>query len=97
MRALFAGDLARALYLNWLALPVLVIGVLAVVVIGVELITRRRWLPPVRIGRRGAALAAAVFVLLWGWQIFQSLHAPKPELLNPNGLFFKFYKFPENR
>jgi hypothetical protein len=97
MHALFGGDLHRALYLNWLALPTLIIGAILVIICCLELWSRRSWLPSLKLSRRGFILIVGVFVALWALQIFQSLRGPKPELLNPNGLFFKFYKFPETR
>ncbi|MDR1145367.1 MAG: DUF2752 domain-containing protein [Verrucomicrobiales bacterium] len=97
MNALFHGDLTQALYLNWLALPVAAAGLLIVSVSGIELVTRRAFFPGVKLGRRAWLSLAAMFMLLWGWQVYQALHTPKPELLNRAGLFFKFYKFPETR
>jgi hypothetical protein len=97
MHALFLGNLHQALYLNWLALPVLILGIAVIVISVIELITRRSLWPHFSISRRGIILLLALFLFLWGLQIFQSLYVPKPELLNPNGLFFKFYKFPESR
>lgn len=94
MHALFEGDIHRALYLNWIALPVLVFGVLLVALCCIELLLHRSLLPVIRFNRRILIFAGILFVALWGLQIFQALYVPKPELLNPNGLFFKFYKFP---
>ncbi|MDR0532633.1 MAG: DUF2752 domain-containing protein [Verrucomicrobiales bacterium] len=97
MHALFEGDWHRALYLNWIALPVLIIGTLLVIICCIELIFRHAILPKIHFTRRTLALLGLLFIALWVLQIFQSLYTPKPELLNPNGLFFKFYKFPETR
>ncbi|MDR1191042.1 MAG: DUF2752 domain-containing protein [Verrucomicrobiales bacterium] len=96
MNALFHGDLTQALYLNWLALPVAAAGIIIVTVSGIELLARRAIFPSLKFSRRAWLSLAAVFVLLWGWQIYQALHTPKPELLNPRGLFFKFYRFPND-
>ncbi|MDR2463988.1 MAG: DUF2752 domain-containing protein [Verrucomicrobiales bacterium] len=97
MNALFHGDWHQVLYLNWLALPAAIIGVVIVSVSVAELLLRRAIFPRLNISRRAWWSLAAVFLLLWGWQIYQSLHTPKPELLNRRGWFFKFYKFPEIR
>lgn len=94
MNALFNGEWREALYLNWLAIPVLIIGIALVTVIGVELMFRRAILPAVTINRRRGLLLVSAFLLLWFLQIYQALVIPKPELLNPDGLYFKFRPFP---
>jgi hypothetical protein len=94
MRALLEGDLQRALYLNWLALPILAIGATLVIICCLELATRRAWLPSPKLSHRAWLTLLAAIALLWGWQIYQALDTPKPELLNPDGLFFRFYRFP---
>ncbi|MDD5261898.1 MAG: DUF2752 domain-containing protein [Methylacidiphilales bacterium] len=97
MSCLLHGDWHGALYFNWIVFPVLFLGGPLVAIIIYELASNRRILKWININPRRISVFAAALVLLWGLQIGQALFTPKPELLNPRGLFFQFVSFPEKR
>lgn len=85
---LFQGDLARALYFNWLAFPfVAVVGALYLLLLG-EVLTGRNLLAqlprPHLTGRSLSGLLAGL-LLLWGLQVYLAVSRHKHELLNPAG------------
>lgn len=85
---LLHGELARALYYNWLSFPLLA-GAAALYVLNlIELSTGRDFLsrlPRPRLTRRSAAAFAAGFVVLWFLQVYLAVSHQKTELLNPHG------------
>lgn len=85
---LLNGDLHRALYYNWLAVP-LVAGALALIFLQLmELLLRRNLLaciPKLRLTRKSLGGLALGLVLLWSLQVYLAVSQHKTELLNPNG------------
>jgi len=88
LRYLLHGDLSRALYYNWLCLPlVCALSLLFVcnaleLAFQVNLIARLPRLPSNRIAWSSYASA---FVLLWVFQVYLAVSQHKSELLNPKG------------
>jgi hypothetical protein len=90
---LLHGELARALYYNWLSFPLLG-GALALYILNlIELCTSRDFLsrvPRPRLTGRSAAVFACGFVLLWCLQVYLAVSQHKSELLNPHGPLYSF-------
>ena len=85
---LLHGDIQRALYFNWIALPALACAVGFVVVMSLELAQRRRLVPTIVPSRTQVTALAVVALSLWAHHIYDALSSPKPELLNRDGLYF---------
>lgn len=83
-RSLLHGDWHQAIYLNPLAIVVLVLGIVFVLlwtmeaIRGRELFRRPGKAPAVRTFQ---ALAVAT-VAWWGWHIYDAVRTPKPELVD---------------
>ena len=88
---LLNGNLAEALYFNWLAFPVVFVALVFSAKLTAELLLGR----VVRIDAfrfhltpRLAVLGAVSVVALWMLQVALALGLHKHELLNPNGLLY---------
>lgn len=86
---LLQGNLNKALYYNWLALPSLVFGLTLVATMALELLKGRVFLPGLRFSRKWIFPGALLFLAIWIVHVYNALHTPKPELLNTEGLYFK--------
>ncbi len=94
LHCLLNGDLARALYFNWLAFPVAAFALLLGAKFALEIARGRRVAMPfsqVRFTPRIAAAAGGGLVALWVLQIALALHFGKQELLNPNGVLYTLF------
>lgn len=88
---LLNGELAQALYFNWLALPLASLALLFAAGTAAELILRRRLrlrLPSFRFTPRVAALSSAALLAIWVFQVSLAVSLHKRELLNPNGVLY---------
>jgi len=84
--ALLNGDFGRAVYLNPLAFPAVLAFMLAAFVAAAELWRGRTLADWPALGRRVAPLAPLFLTLLLLWwlpHIYNALHTPKPELIDP--------------
>ena len=84
------GDFQRALYFNWIAFPAVVAAVSLVLIMSIEVGRRRVLLPTVRLHRSQWVVLGTMAAFLWGHHVYDALYSPKPELLNREGLFFRF-------
>jgi hypothetical protein len=85
---LLHGEFARALYYNWLSLPLTAAAFALILVLAGELLSRRNLLallPRPHLTRRSLGALAAAFVLLWCLQVYLAVSQHKTELLNPDG------------
>lgn len=91
---LLNGDFTRAFYFNWLAFPVVAVGVAAVVAAVAEIAAQRRLVAarftfratPTSIAWTGGSLAA-----LWLLQVSIAISLHKHELLNPTGPLYPWF------
>lgn len=84
------GEFQRALYFNWIAFPALAAAVSLVLVMSLEIGRCRALLPSVRLRKSQWMTLGVVAALMWGHHVYDALYSPKPELLNREGLFFRF-------
>lgn len=84
---LLCGDVARAVYFNWLAIPLLALVVVAAMIAILELLSAQRFvrISPIRVTRRGIALACCSLFALWCLQVWLAIANHKTELLNSRG------------
>lgn len=85
------GDWSSALYYNWIAFPAVFFGTLLALIWIAEAISNRRLLH-LRFPRKvwfGPSIIACI-LLVWGAHIHDALSTPKPELVNTNGIYFKW-------
>lgn len=91
MHHLLNGDLARALYLNWLVFP-LSAGLLCVCAKLVAEVALRRCvtlpLPRIQLTPRVVAVGLAAIVALWIVQVSLAIRFQKHEVLNPRGVLY---------
>lgn len=91
---LLNAEYARALYFNWLAFPVAMVGVVAVLLFASELLRSRRL---VRVEcfftatPRVAVLGATALVVLWAVQVALALAFHKHELLNSSAPLYALF------
>ncbi|MDQ6655544.1 MAG: DUF2752 domain-containing protein [Verrucomicrobiota bacterium] len=90
---LLAGDIAQALYFNWIAFPVAAAAIVAAVNFALELSLRRRVfrLPVFDFTPRRTGAVAVALVALWIFQVTLAVTLHKRELLNPNGVLYAFF------
>ncbi|HEY0369417.1 MAG TPA: DUF2752 domain-containing protein [Chthoniobacterales bacterium] len=89
---LLNGNFARALYFNWLAFPVALLGVAMCARGAAEIILHRKVLiplPNVKLSGRSVAAAGACIVALWIFQVSLAVGMHKHELLNPRGVLYQ--------
>lgn len=93
VRSLVAGDWERAIYLNPLAVAVVLVGGPLFLLLAVEALRGRRFLPPFNNTLRVVLLATGVVVILpWTiWHATTALKTPKPELVNFEHPIVKFF------
>lgn len=84
------GEFQRALYFNWIAFPALAAAVSLVLVMSLEIGRCRALLPSVRLRKSQWMTLGVLAALMWGHHVYDALYSPKPELLNREGLFFRF-------
>ena len=94
MHHLLHGEFGRAIYFNWLAVPILVAAVMIALIVATEAAFGRRVLQnhlsfPLN-SRRVGAIAGAV-VVLWAIQITLAITLQKHELLNPAGPLYSLF------
>lgn len=88
---LLNGELARALYFNWIAVPFAASILVTAFRLSAEMIGRRQIplpRPPIRITRHAVACGAAVVFAVWILQVSLAISQHKRELLNPNGVLY---------
>lgn len=94
MHHLLNGEFARAIYFNWLAIPVFAAVVTVILIMATEAVLGRRVLQDrlsFRVtSRRICAIAVAV-VALWAVQITLVVRLHKHELLNPAGPLYELF------
>lgn len=90
---LLNGQFAQAIYFNWLAYPVVALGVAAALVAASELWARRRLLVLNRwhVTPRSVAIATVAVATLWVVQVSIALCGQKAELLNPAGPLYALF------
>jgi hypothetical protein len=88
-----AGDWDRAVYLNPLAVAAVLVGGPVFLLLIVEAVRGRRFLPPFNNNARVIMLAmAAVIILPWSyWHARTALKTPKTELVNFEHPVVKFF------
>jgi hypothetical protein len=93
VRSLVAGDWDRAVYLNPLAVAAVLVGGPVFLLLIVEAVRGRRFLPPFNNNARVIMLAmAAVIILPWSyWHARTALKTPKTELVNFEHPVVKFF------
>jgi len=88
-KALALGDWQRALYLNpWTTLALVLAGIFGILFL-LEARLGRRILPAFRWTPLRIAAVIAILLVCWVQHMATALSVPKPELLNPQGLFFQ--------
>lgn len=86
LQFLLNGNIARAIYFNWLAIPLVAAGALFCLLWAVELcLSRRLQLPRMPLTRSTVTGAFVGLVLLWSLQVYLAVSLHKHELLNPAG------------
>ena len=88
---LLHGDVARALYYNWLSFPLVTGALCLIATMGGELLFARNLLarlPRLPLNRRNLGVLAAALVSLWIVQVYLAVSQRKTELLNPRGLLY---------
>jgi hypothetical protein len=93
VRSLVNGDWDRAMYLNPLAVVVVFVGVPVFLLLIVEALSGRRFLPPFNNTSRVILLSmVAVVILPWSyWHARTALKTPKSELVNFEHPVVKFF------
>jgi hypothetical protein len=88
------GDLAGALYFNWLAFPLLALVTFLVVLFAVEIMQGRRLLNLRTIaplsGRR-LTICILAAIILWSLHAYLAVSQHKRELLNPRGPLYHLF------
>jgi hypothetical protein len=91
---LLNGNFTAALYYNWLAFPILAGALGLAGIFAAELILKREILvigSRLQLTPKGLAVAAAVLVLLWSFQVHLAISQHKKELLNPSGPLYTLF------
>ena len=91
---LLNGDLARALYFNWLAFPVIAAALLLIGLWTVEMATKRVWWNLCYFPRLNAprvTLVLSAIVALWIMQVYLAVSQHKQELLNAKGPLYALF------
>lgn len=94
MHHLLNGDISRAIYFNWLAIPVFVAAVILMLMIVAEAALGRRLLQrrlSFRLTPRRLCAIVVVIVALWAVQITLAVRLHKHELLNPAGPLYAWF------
>jgi hypothetical protein len=94
LHLLLRGDLAGALYFNWLAFPFLALVTFLLVLFAVEILQGRRLLDlraiaPLNGHRLTICMLAAV--VLWSLHAYLAVSQHKRELLNPHGPLYHLF------
>ena len=86
LQFLLNGNFARAIYFNWLAIPLVAAAALFWLLWAVELcLGRRVQLPRIPLTRSTVTGAFVGLGLLWSLQVYLAVSLHKHELLNPAG------------
>ncbi len=94
LHALLNGDVSRAVYFNWLAIPVLVTSLLVVGALLFETLSARPllgWKFRFQMNTRSLGYASLVLGALWVLQIYLALAQHKHELLNSAGPLYSVF------
>jgi hypothetical protein len=94
MHHLLNGELSRAIYFNWLALPILFSAIVLMLMFTIEAALGRRVLQrriSFRVTSRRFAAIAGGLVALWILQITLAVSFHKHELLNPSGPLYSLF------
>jgi hypothetical protein len=94
LHALLNGDLARAVYFNWLALPLLAMVVFLVACCMLEMAGQRvvvKWNVIGPITRRKLTIIGLSLFLLWTFHVYLAIAHHKHELLNPDGPLYALF------
>jgi hypothetical protein len=90
---LLNGEVARAIYYNWLSLPFVIGAAATAALLLVEVATGRRLmrLPALHLTPRAAAIGAATLLSLWSFNAYLAVSQHKSELLNPAGPLYPLF------
>jgi Protein of unknown function (DUF2752) len=94
LHALLNGDLARAVYFNWLAVPFLGAVVFLIACCMLEMAGQRvdmEWNIIVPITKRKLTIIGSGLFLLWAVHVYLAVSQHKDELLNPDGPLYAFF------
>ena len=94
MHHLLNGEVSRAIYFNWLALPILFSAILLMLMFSIEAALGRRVLQrriSFHLTSRQCAVIAGGLVALWLLQITLAVSFRKQELLNPSGRLYSLF------
>jgi Protein of unknown function (DUF2752) len=91
---LLNGNIARALYFNWLAFPILAVIAFLIALFLVEIALKRailnlRLVAPIT--ARQVAVVGGALVALWILQVYLAISQHKQELLNPRGPLYALF------
>ncbi|MDQ2868825.1 MAG: DUF2752 domain-containing protein, partial [Verrucomicrobiota bacterium] len=85
---LLRGQIATAVYYNWLAIPLALASLAFLIVLGIEVFLGRRVLNfsfALNLTAHRLTFAAVVIALLWATNVYLAVSQRKMELLNPDG------------
>jgi hypothetical protein len=94
LHLLLRGDLAGALYFNWLAFPFLAAVTFLVAVFVLEILQRRKLMnlrTILSFNARRLTICGLVAIALWSLQAYLAVSEHKRELLNPRGLLYHLF------
>jgi hypothetical protein len=94
LHLLLNGNIARALYFNWLAFPILAAIAFLIALFLVEIALKRsilnlRLVAPIT--ARQVAVVGGALVALWILQVYLAVSQHKQELLNPSGPLYALF------
>ncbi len=94
MHHLLNGDFARALYFNWMALPLTAAALMAVLLFAAEVMLQRRLMAgsfSFHVTPRRVVIIACTITALWLFQATLAVGLNKRELLNSAGLLYPLF------
>jgi len=89
--ALLLGRWHEVLYFNALAFPLAFVSLLLLLLLSLEIITRRQLLRMPALTPKLLLRGLAILLLLWCLQIHSALSQHKEPLLDHRGLYFRFF------
>jgi hypothetical protein len=94
LHLLLRGDLAGALYFNWLAFPFLALVTFLLVLFTAEIMRGRRLLnlrTIAPLSARRLTICILAVIVLWSLHAYLAVSQHKRELLNPRGPLYHFF------
>lgn len=91
---LMHGELARALYFNWLVFPSAAAAGVVLATLAAEAVTGRRLIRvafKLEITPRVVAASLATLLVLWSLNVYLAVSGHKAELLNPRGPLYALF------